>query len=171
MGTCLSSGPTTARCSGSLMTRRGLGTGAGPARDSFATWQCTVRASRYHSLWSNDEPAAAGLETLTQCAAAARGSARPAWAFFLSTDISHASQQIARLELDPAKLWVGIGSGFARRSTSCAEPSQSYELLRRDAHCFGSYATSAISPWWRNRRRCAAQLDAACQAVMASMGD
>jgi alkanesulfonate monooxygenase SsuD/methylene tetrahydromethanopterin reductase-like flavin-dependent oxidoreductase (luciferase family) len=66
----------------------------------------------YHSLWSNDEPAAPGLETLAQVAAAAPQLQLGVGALPLDR---HQPVRIAadinRLGLDPAKLWIGIGSG------------------------------------------------------------
>ena len=92
--------------------RRGLGItaslDAGLARDLAVAGE----QLGYHSLWSNDEPAAPGLETLAQVAAAAPQLELGVGALPLDR---HQPVRIAadidRLGLDPAKLWIGIGSG------------------------------------------------------------
>jgi alkanesulfonate monooxygenase SsuD/methylene tetrahydromethanopterin reductase-like flavin-dependent oxidoreductase (luciferase family) len=99
----------------STRVRRGLaitaGLDAGLARD------LAVRCDQlgYHSLWSNDEPASPGLETLAHFAAAATQLVLGVGALPLDR---HQPVQIAaeieRLGLDPAKLWIGIGSGQLR---------------------------------------------------------
>lgn len=69
----------------------------------------------YRSLWSNDEPEAPGLETLSHFAAGAPQLDLGVGVLPLD---QHPPAQIAaeveRLELDPAKLWIGIGSGRLR---------------------------------------------------------
>jgi alkanesulfonate monooxygenase SsuD/methylene tetrahydromethanopterin reductase-like flavin-dependent oxidoreductase (luciferase family) len=95
--------------------RRGLGITAGLdpglARDLAA--RCEQLG--YHSLWSNDEPTAPGLETLAHFAAAATQIGLGVGALPLDR---HQPVQIAaevdRLGLDPARLWIGIGSGQLR---------------------------------------------------------
>jgi alkanesulfonate monooxygenase SsuD/methylene tetrahydromethanopterin reductase-like flavin-dependent oxidoreductase (luciferase family) len=70
----------------------------------------------YHSLWSNDEPTAPGLETLAHFAAAAPRLSLGVGV--LPVDRYRATQIAADVELlglDPAKLWLGIGSGRLRR--------------------------------------------------------
>jgi hypothetical protein len=76
----------------------------------------------YHSLWSNDEPAASGLETLAHLAAAAPQLELGVGVLPLDR---HQPTQIAaeidRRQLDPAKLWIGIGSGQLRRQVDVVE--------------------------------------------------
>jgi alkanesulfonate monooxygenase SsuD/methylene tetrahydromethanopterin reductase-like flavin-dependent oxidoreductase (luciferase family) len=76
----------------------------------------------YHSLWSNDEPGASGLETLAHFAAAAPQLELGVGVLPLDR---HQPTQIAaeidRLQLDPAKLWIGIGSGQLRRQVDVVE--------------------------------------------------
>jgi alkanesulfonate monooxygenase SsuD/methylene tetrahydromethanopterin reductase-like flavin-dependent oxidoreductase (luciferase family) len=94
---------------------RGLGINAGLepglARDLAARCQDLG----YHSLWSNDEPGESGLETLAHFAEGAPrlelgvgvlplDRQRPAG---IAAEIDH-------LGLDPAKLWIGVGSGSLR---------------------------------------------------------
>ncbi|MEX2406235.1 MAG: LLM class flavin-dependent oxidoreductase, partial [Actinomycetota bacterium] len=94
---------------------RGLGVNvgleAGLARDLAKRCQ----ELGYHSLWSNDEPGEAGLETLAHFAAAAPRLELGVGVLPLDR---HRPAQIAaeidRLGLEPAKLWIGVGSGSLR---------------------------------------------------------
>jgi alkanesulfonate monooxygenase SsuD/methylene tetrahydromethanopterin reductase-like flavin-dependent oxidoreductase (luciferase family) len=93
-------------------TARGLGISAGLdgglARD--LAMQCQQLG--YHSVWSNDEPAAPGLQTLAHFASAAQQ--LELGVGILPLDRHQPAQilaEIGRLGLDPAKLWIGIGSG------------------------------------------------------------
>jgi alkanesulfonate monooxygenase SsuD/methylene tetrahydromethanopterin reductase-like flavin-dependent oxidoreductase (luciferase family) len=95
--------------------RRGLGISAG--LDPGLARDLAVHAERlgYHSLWSNDEPTAAGLETLAQFAAAAPRLELGVGVLPLDRHQPAAiAAEIARLGLDPTRLWVGIGSGQLR---------------------------------------------------------
>jgi alkanesulfonate monooxygenase SsuD/methylene tetrahydromethanopterin reductase-like flavin-dependent oxidoreductase (luciferase family) len=66
----------------------------------------------YHSLWSNDEPAASGLQTLAHLAAAAPS-------IWLGVGVlpldrhrpAEIATEIDRVGIDPARLWIGIGAG------------------------------------------------------------
>jgi alkanesulfonate monooxygenase SsuD/methylene tetrahydromethanopterin reductase-like flavin-dependent oxidoreductase (luciferase family) len=100
-----------------MMTRRGLGISAGLDAGLVRDLAALCEGLGYHSLWSNDEPAAAGLETLAQCAAAAPRLELGVGVLPLDRHQPLAiAAEIARLGLDPAKLWVGIGSGQLRAS-------------------------------------------------------
>jgi len=69
----------------------------------------------YHSLWSNDEPAASGLETLAQFAAAAQHIDLGVGVLPLDRHPPvRIAAEIGRLGLNPARLWLGIGSGQLR---------------------------------------------------------
>ena len=97
------------------MPRRGLGItaglDAGLARDLAARCQ----QIGYHSLWSNDEPSASGLEALTHFAAAAPELELGVGVLPLDRHRpTSITEVIDRLELDPARLWVGVGSGTLR---------------------------------------------------------
>jgi alkanesulfonate monooxygenase SsuD/methylene tetrahydromethanopterin reductase-like flavin-dependent oxidoreductase (luciferase family) len=99
----------------SAPVRRGLGITAGLdaklARD-LAT-HCAQLG--YHSLWSNDTPSALGLETLAQFAAAAPQLELGVGVLPIDRHRPvHIAAEIDRLGLDPAKLWIGVGSGQLR---------------------------------------------------------
>jgi alkanesulfonate monooxygenase SsuD/methylene tetrahydromethanopterin reductase-like flavin-dependent oxidoreductase (luciferase family) len=96
-------------------TRRGLGLtaglDAGLARDLAA--RCDDLG--YHSLWSNDDPTASGLETLAHLAAAAPRLELGVGVLPLDRHQPlRIATEIDRLSLDPARLWIGIGSGPLR---------------------------------------------------------
>jgi alkanesulfonate monooxygenase SsuD/methylene tetrahydromethanopterin reductase-like flavin-dependent oxidoreductase (luciferase family) len=95
--------------------RRGLGINAGLdpglARDLAARCQ----QLGYHSLWSNDEPGASGLETLAFFAAAAPRLELGVGVLPLDRhQPAEIVAEIDRLGLDPARLWIGVGSGPLR---------------------------------------------------------
>jgi alkanesulfonate monooxygenase SsuD/methylene tetrahydromethanopterin reductase-like flavin-dependent oxidoreductase (luciferase family) len=95
---------------------RGLGISAsleaGLARDLAA--RCEQLG--YHSLWSNDEPAAPGLEILAHFAIAAPRLQLGVGVLPLDRHPpARIATEIDRLGIDPAKLWIGIGSGQLRR--------------------------------------------------------
>jgi alkanesulfonate monooxygenase SsuD/methylene tetrahydromethanopterin reductase-like flavin-dependent oxidoreductase (luciferase family) len=99
----------------STPSSRGLGITAG--LDAGLARDLAVRCEQlgYHSLWSNDEPAAPGLKTLVHFAAAAPQ--LELGVGVLPLDRHQPVQiagEIARLWLDPAKLWIGVGSGQLR---------------------------------------------------------
>jgi len=95
--------------------RRGLGITAG--LDAGLARDLAVRCEHlgYHSLWSNDEPAAPGLETLAHFAAAAPQLELGVGVLPIDRHQPvRIAAEIDRLGLDPAKLWIGIGSGRLR---------------------------------------------------------
>jgi alkanesulfonate monooxygenase SsuD/methylene tetrahydromethanopterin reductase-like flavin-dependent oxidoreductase (luciferase family) len=99
----------------SAATRRGLGVTAG--LDAGLARELAVCCERlgYHSLWANDEPDSAGLQTLAQFATAAPRLELGVGALPLDRHQPiRIATEISRLGLDPAKLWIGIGTGQLR---------------------------------------------------------
>jgi alkanesulfonate monooxygenase SsuD/methylene tetrahydromethanopterin reductase-like flavin-dependent oxidoreductase (luciferase family) len=93
----------------------GLGVDAGldPAVVRDLAKRCA--ALGYGSLWVNDTPRARGLETLAQYAAAAPHLELGVGVLPLDEHPpATIATEVARLELDPAKLWIGLGSGRLR---------------------------------------------------------
>jgi len=96
----------------SASTHRGLGVTAG--LDAGLARELAAHCERlgYHSLWANDEPAARGLDTLAEFAAA---TAKVQLGVGVLPLHRHQPAQIAakvdRLRIDPARLWIGIGAG------------------------------------------------------------
>jgi alkanesulfonate monooxygenase SsuD/methylene tetrahydromethanopterin reductase-like flavin-dependent oxidoreductase (luciferase family) len=96
-------------------TPRGLGIAAG--LDAGLARELAARCDSlgYHSLWSNDEPAASGLETLAQLAAAVPRLELGVGVLPLDRHRpTRIATEIERLGIDPAKLWLGLGSGQLR---------------------------------------------------------
>jgi alkanesulfonate monooxygenase SsuD/methylene tetrahydromethanopterin reductase-like flavin-dependent oxidoreductase (luciferase family) len=94
---------------------RGLGITAGLEAGLVRELAARCEQLGYHSLWSNDEPAASGLETLAHAAAAAPGIELGVGVLPLDRhEPARIATEIDRLGLDPAKLWIGIGSGQLR---------------------------------------------------------
>ncbi len=93
----------------------GLGVDAGLAPSVARELGARCAELGYGSLWSNDEPGASGLEMLAQFAA---GAPQVDLGVGVLPIDQHPPARIAsdidRLQLDPAKLWIGIGSGRLR---------------------------------------------------------
>jgi alkanesulfonate monooxygenase SsuD/methylene tetrahydromethanopterin reductase-like flavin-dependent oxidoreductase (luciferase family) len=91
---------------------RGFGVTAGLAPGLARDVGARCEELAYHSLWSNDEPSASGLQTLAHLAAAAPRIELGVGVLPLDR---HQPPQIVseidRLGIDPARLWIGIGSG------------------------------------------------------------
>ncbi len=96
----------------STPTPRGLGITAGLEAGLARDLAARCEDLGYHSLWSNDEPAASGLETIAHLAA---GAAQLELGVGVLPLDRHQPVQIVteidRLGIDPARLWIGIGSG------------------------------------------------------------
>ena len=95
--------------------RRGLGITAG--LDPPLARELAVRCEDlgYHSLWSNDEPASPGLQMLAHFAAGAPQLELGVGVLPVDRhEPAHIASEISRLGLDPAKLWIGVGSGQLR---------------------------------------------------------
>ncbi|HEX3609527.1 MAG TPA: LLM class flavin-dependent oxidoreductase [Solirubrobacterales bacterium] len=70
----------------------------------------------YGSMWSNDHPGAKGLETLTEFGTAAPGLDLGVAVIALDrTPPEVIAADIERLGLDPSRLWLGVGAGFAEK--------------------------------------------------------
>ncbi|HEY5708273.1 MAG TPA: LLM class flavin-dependent oxidoreductase [Solirubrobacterales bacterium] len=70
----------------------------------------------YDSMWSNDHPGAKGLETLAEFGAAAPGLDLGVAVIALDRTPPEAiAADVERLGLDPARLRLGVGAGFAEK--------------------------------------------------------
>ena len=70
----------------------------------------------YDSVWSNDHPGAKGLETLAVFAAAAPEIELGVGVIAIDrTPPEQIAADLRASGLDPAKLWLGVGSGFNKR--------------------------------------------------------
>jgi alkanesulfonate monooxygenase SsuD/methylene tetrahydromethanopterin reductase-like flavin-dependent oxidoreductase (luciferase family) len=109
--------------------RRALGVNAG--LDAGLARDLAVQCEQlgYHSLWSNDEPAASGLETLALFETAAQQIELGVGVLPLDRHQPHRIvEEIDRLGLNPARLWIGIGSGQLRAPISIIQ--QAFAELR-----------------------------------------
>jgi alkanesulfonate monooxygenase SsuD/methylene tetrahydromethanopterin reductase-like flavin-dependent oxidoreductase (luciferase family) len=94
---------------------RGLGVTAGLEAGLARDLAARCQALGFQSLWSNDEPGAPGLETLAHFAGGAPGLDLGVGVLPLSRhDPAAVAADVERLGLDPATLWIGIGSGTLR---------------------------------------------------------
>jgi len=95
---------------------RGFGVAAGlePAVATSLAERCEELG--YSSVWSNDHPAANGLDTL---AAFAEGSGRLELGVAVMALDRHQptaiNQKVEELGLDRERLWIGIGAGFSEK--------------------------------------------------------
>ena len=98
-----------------MPTPRGLGINAGLEPQLVRDLARRCEHLGYHSLWSNDEPTASGLETLAHLAATAPRLELGVGVVPLDRhQPSQIATEINRVGIDPARLWIGIGSGQLR---------------------------------------------------------
>jgi len=99
-----------------VSVRRGFGVAAGLEASVAGPLAARCTELGYESLWSNDHPAASGLETLARFADAAPGLDLGVAVIPLDRhSVGEIAAQIEALELDPARLWIGVGAGFTKR--------------------------------------------------------
>jgi alkanesulfonate monooxygenase SsuD/methylene tetrahydromethanopterin reductase-like flavin-dependent oxidoreductase (luciferase family) len=92
--------------------RRGLGVTAGLDPGLARELAAHCEQLGYHSLWSNDEPSARGLDTLAEFAAATAKIQLGVGVLPLHRyQPAEMAADVDRLGIDPARLWLGIGSG------------------------------------------------------------
>jgi alkanesulfonate monooxygenase SsuD/methylene tetrahydromethanopterin reductase-like flavin-dependent oxidoreductase (luciferase family) len=96
---------------------RGFGVAAGLDPEVAAPLAARCAELGYSSVWSNDHPAAKGLETLAEFAAAAPGVDLGVAVIALDrTPPAEIAADVERLGLDPGRLWLGVGAGFSEKS-------------------------------------------------------
>src|SRR5688572_11712960 len=100
----------------SRLTHRGLGVTAGLDPGLARELAAHCEELGYHSLWSNDEPAAGGLDAVAQFAAVTERVELGVGVLPLHRyQPARIAAEVDRLGLDPARLWLGIGSGALSR--------------------------------------------------------
>jgi alkanesulfonate monooxygenase SsuD/methylene tetrahydromethanopterin reductase-like flavin-dependent oxidoreductase (luciferase family) len=93
-------------------THRGLGVTAGLDVGLARELAAQSEQLGYHSVWSNDEPAARGLDTVAQFAAATSRVQLGVGVLPLHRyQPAQIAAEVDRLGIDPSRLWLGIGSG------------------------------------------------------------
>jgi alkanesulfonate monooxygenase SsuD/methylene tetrahydromethanopterin reductase-like flavin-dependent oxidoreductase (luciferase family) len=95
---------------------RGFGVAAGLDPEVARPLAARCAELGYASMWSNDHPGAKGLETLAEFAAAAPAIELGVAVIALDRTPPEAiAADVERLGLDPARLWLGVGAGFAEK--------------------------------------------------------
>ena len=98
---------------------RGFGVAAGLDPEVATSLAQRCEQLGYSSIWSNDHPAALGLETL---AAFAEGSPNLELGVAVMALDRHQpaeiNDHIERLGLDRGRLWLGVGAGFSKKPLS-----------------------------------------------------
>jgi alkanesulfonate monooxygenase SsuD/methylene tetrahydromethanopterin reductase-like flavin-dependent oxidoreductase (luciferase family) len=99
----------------------------------------------YRSIWSNDHPAASGLETAAEFASAAPDLEVGVAVLALDRhDPGKTGSQVMELGLDPARLWTGIGAGFTKRPLAVVR--EGLEALRSSLPAGARIAVAAMGP-------------------------
>lgn len=95
---------------------RGFGVAAGLDPEVAGPLAARCEELGYGSMWSNDHPGAKGLETL---AVFGEGAPQLELGVAVIALDRHSPAEIAadldRLDLDPSRLWLGLGAGFSRK--------------------------------------------------------
>jgi len=95
---------------------RGFGVAAGLDPEVARPLAARCAELGYASVWSNDHPGAKGLETLAEFGAAAPGIDLGVAVIALDrTPPEKIATDVERLDLDPARLWLGVGAGFSSK--------------------------------------------------------
>jgi alkanesulfonate monooxygenase SsuD/methylene tetrahydromethanopterin reductase-like flavin-dependent oxidoreductase (luciferase family) len=95
---------------------RGFGVAAGLDPEVAGPLADRCAALGYGSMWSNDHPGAKGLDTLAEFGAAAPALDLGVAVIALDRTPPEAiAADVERLGLDPARLWLGVGAGFAEK--------------------------------------------------------
>ncbi|HEX2096017.1 MAG TPA: LLM class flavin-dependent oxidoreductase [Solirubrobacterales bacterium] len=95
---------------------RGFGVAAGLDPEVARPLAARCAELGYASMWSNDHPGAKGLETLAEFAAASPQIDLGVAVIAIDrTPPEQIAADVEQLGLDPARLWLGVGAGFAEK--------------------------------------------------------
>jgi alkanesulfonate monooxygenase SsuD/methylene tetrahydromethanopterin reductase-like flavin-dependent oxidoreductase (luciferase family) len=98
---------------------RGFGVAAGLEAAVARPLAARCAELGYDSLWSNDHPAAHGLETLAVFAEAAPGIELGVAVMALDRHRpAEIAAKVSEVGLDRERLWIGVGAGFSERPLS-----------------------------------------------------
>jgi alkanesulfonate monooxygenase SsuD/methylene tetrahydromethanopterin reductase-like flavin-dependent oxidoreductase (luciferase family) len=104
------------------MSSRGFGVAAGLDPEVAEPLATRCEELGYDSVWANDHPGAKGLETLAVFAAGAPQLDLGVGVIAIDrTPPSQIAADIQRLDLDPSKLWIGVGAGFSKKPRTTME--------------------------------------------------
>ena len=96
--------------------KRAFGVAAGLPEEVCGPLAAAVQDAGYDSIWANDHPFAKGLETLAEFAGAADDIDLGVAVIALDRQGADViAEDIKRLDLDPARLWIGVGAGFSKK--------------------------------------------------------
>jgi alkanesulfonate monooxygenase SsuD/methylene tetrahydromethanopterin reductase-like flavin-dependent oxidoreductase (luciferase family) len=95
---------------------RGFGVAAGLDPEVARPLAARCAELGYDSMWSNDHPGAKGLETLAEFAVAAPSLELGVAVIALDrTPPEQIATDLERVEVDPSRLWLGVGAGFSEK--------------------------------------------------------
>src|SRR5262245_51816972 len=95
---------------------RGFGVAAGLDPEVAGPLAARCEELGYASMWSNDHPGAKGLETLAVFGEGAPRLDLGVGVIALDrTPPNQIAADVDRLGLDPSRLWIGVGAGFAKK--------------------------------------------------------
>ena len=96
--------------------QRAFGVAAGLPEEVCGPLAEAVQAAGYSSIWANDHPFAKGLETLAEFAKSADNIDMGVAVIALDRQGADViAEDINRLDLDPSRLWIGVGAGFSKK--------------------------------------------------------
>ncbi len=99
-----------------MRSSRGFGVAAGIDPDVASGLAARCTELGYGSIWSNDHPGAKGLETLAEFAKGSEAIELGVAVIALDRQSpAEIAADIERLDLDPARLWLGVGAGFSEK--------------------------------------------------------
>jgi len=99
-----------------MRSSRGFGVAAGIDPDIASGLAARCTELGYGSIWSNDHPGAKGLETLAEFAKGSEAIELGVAVIALDRQSpAEIAADIERLDLDPARLWLGVGAGFSEK--------------------------------------------------------
>jgi alkanesulfonate monooxygenase SsuD/methylene tetrahydromethanopterin reductase-like flavin-dependent oxidoreductase (luciferase family) len=124
---------------------RGFGVAAGLDPEVARAVAKRCAALGYQSMWSNDHPLSSGLETIVEFGSVAPGLALGVAVLALDRHRPEdVASKIGELELDPNRLWVGIGAGFSKRPLTTMR--EGFEAMRSALPGGARIAVAAMGP-------------------------
>jgi alkanesulfonate monooxygenase SsuD/methylene tetrahydromethanopterin reductase-like flavin-dependent oxidoreductase (luciferase family) len=103
---------------------RGFGVAAGLDSEVAQPLASSCAELGFDSMWSNDHPGAKGLETRAEFGAAAPGVDLGVAVIALDRQPPDViAADIERLDLDPGRLWLGVGAGFSKKPLTAMRES------------------------------------------------
>lgn len=96
------------------MSEHAFGVAAGLKPEVAVPLAARCEELGYHSIWSNDHPGAKGLETLAEFARETTEIGLGVGVIAIDKrSVNEIATDIERLDLDPRRLWLGVGAGHS----------------------------------------------------------